>query len=171
MNKNQFSTQDLFDYVEWNIEIRKTNKQKQIKKELFQPVDSAIMNTSENLVFIQTISSSLYFPLHSSPFCQRVFWFRQEKITHWSLSRNNEILKVELPRIKNAQTPPVGVDKSFLQTNQKKWDLTILEQTNCTAAFSTLNRLVVILFEVSWDKSWTVTSPYLADPSLGQYCG
>ena len=87
------------------------------------------------------------------------------------LSRNNEILKVELPRIKNAQTPPVGVDKSFLQTNQKKWDLTILEQTNCTAAFSTLNRLVVILFEVSWDKSWTVTSPYLADPSLGQYCG
>ena len=87
------------------------------------------------------------------------------------LSPNNEIVKVELPRIKNAQTPPVGIDKSFLQTNQKKWDLTIREQTNCTAAFSTLNPLVVILFEVSWDKSWTVTSPYLADPSLGQYCG
>ena len=81
------------------------------------------------------------------------------------------MVKVELSRIKNAQTPPVGIDKSFLQTNQKKWDLTIREQTNCTAAFSTLNPLVVILFEVSWDKSWTVTSPYLADPSLGQYCG
>ena len=36
------------------------------------------------------------------------------------LSPNNEIVKVELPRIKNAQTPPVGIDKSFLQTNQKK---------------------------------------------------
>ena len=166
MNKNQFSTQDLFDYVEWNI----TNKNKSKRNYFNQQIPQSWIR-SENLVFIQTISSSLHFPLHSSPFCQRVFWFRQEKITHWSLSRNSEILKVELPRIKNAQTPPVGVDKSFLQTNQKKWDLTILEQTNCTAAFSTLNRLVVILFEVSWDKSWTVTSPYLADPSLGQYCG
>ena len=87
------------------------------------------------------------------------------------LSPNNEIVEVELPRTKNTQTPPVGIDKSFLQTNQKKWDLTIREQTSCTAAFSTLNPLVVILFEVSWDKSWTVTSPYLAHPSLGQYCG
>ena len=65
MNKNQFSTQDLIDYVEWNIEIRKTNKQKQIKKELFQPADSAIMNTfrksrvhSNDLLFF-TFSSAL----------------------------------------------------------------------------------------------------------------
>ena len=171
MNKNQFSKQDLFDYEEWNIEIRKQTNKNKSKRNYFNQQIPQLWIRSENLVFIQTISSSLYFPLHSSPFCQRVFWFRQEKITHWSLSRNSEILKVELPRIKNAQMPPVGVDKSFLQTNQKKWDLTILEQTNCTAAFSTLNRLVVILFEVSWDKSWTVTSPYLADPSLGQYCG
>ena len=171
MNKNQFSTQDLFDYVEWNIEIRKTNKQKQIKKELFQPLDSAIMNTFRKS---RVHSNDLLFFIFSSPlitFLPESILIQKGKKLLIGLSPNNEIVEVELPHIKNTQTPPVGIDKSFLQTNQKKWDLTIREQTNCTAAFSTLNPLVVILFEVSWDKSWTVTSPYLADPSLGQYCG
>ena len=170
MNKNQFSTQDLFDYVEWNIEIRKTNKQKQIKKELFQPVDSAIMNTFRKS---RVHSNDLLFFIFSSPLITSLpeYFDSERKKLLIGLSPNSEIVKVELSRIKNAQTPPVGIDKSFLQTNQKKCDLTIREQTNCTAAFSTLNPLVVILFEVSWDKSWTVTSPYLADPSLGQYCG
>ena len=169
--QKSISKQDLFDYEEWNIEIRKTNKQKQIKKELFQPLDSAIMNTFRKS---RVHSNDLLFFIFSSPlitFLPESILIQKGKKLLIGLSPNNEIVKVELPRIKNAQTPPVGIDKSFLQTNQKKWDLTIREQTNCTAAFSTLNPLVVILFEVSWDKSWTVTSPYLADPSLGQYCG
>ena len=118
-------------------------------------------------------SNDLLFFIFSSPLITSLpeYFDSERKKLLIGLSPNSEIVKVELSRIKNAQTPPVGIDKSFLQTNQKKWDLTIREQTNCTAAFSTLNPLVVILFEVSWDKSWTVTSPYLADPSLGQYCG
>ena len=121
-------------------------------------------------------SNDLFFFIFSSPLITSLpesilIQKDSERFRKILLSPDGEIVKVELPRIKNAQMPPVGIDKSFLQTNQKKWDLTIREQTNCTAALSTLNPLVVILFEVSWDKSWTVTSPYLADPSLGQYCG
>ena len=118
-------------------------------------------------------SNDLLFFIFSSPLITSLpeYFDSERKKLLIGLSPNSEIVKVELSRIKNAQTPPVGLDKSFLQTNQRKCDLTIREQTNCTAAFSTLNPLVVILFEVSWDKSWTVTSPYLADPSLGQYCG
>ena len=138
-----------------------------------------IISTSRfrNHEYVQKISCSfkrsplLYIFLSTHHLSAREYFDSERKKLLIGLSPNSEIVKVELSRIKNAQTPPVGIDKSFLQTNQKKWDLTIREQTNCTAAFSTLNPLVVILFEVSWDKSWTVTSPYLADPSLGQYCG
>ena len=68
-------------------------------------------------------SNDLLFFIFSSPlitFLPESILIQKGKKLLIGLSPNNEIVKVELPRIKNAQTPPVGIDKSFLQTNQKK---------------------------------------------------